>query len=284
MSVKTLIVYSTKSGINEEVAVEMANVLKTTNKNEEVTVADLRDGQPDIAPYQNIIVGAGVRGKAVYREAVDFLGKNFVDKNVALYFSCEDSENPKMEKTEENMKKALTKNIALKPVDVTAFGGCTLLDGRPVLDEKNLSKVRDWASELEKKFDAKMPPMMAAAAGVGMMDEKMKGSDLLGQVPSECVFRFFVAVGENTGVTAASTVEFEEKLQNIPIESVNFHFQRQDFQRWLKDSVGDKILAKKIDNINLWAHDEDLRKELSNVVQNRIDELMQSPVSSSPKS
>ena len=169
MTGRTLIVYSTKSGINEEAAVEMANVLKTTSSNKDVTVADLREGQPDIAPFQNIIVGGGVRERMVYREAMDFLARDFSGKNVAIYFSCEDSEIPKMETVEEDAKKVLMKNPSLKPVAVSGFGGCMFLDGRPALDEKSLARVRDWASELGRKFDAQMEamPQMAMAATTG---------------------------------------------------------------------------------------------------------------------
>ena len=58
MTGKTLIVFSTISGLNEEVAHVIADALKTTY-NMDVTVADLRKGPPDITPFQNIIVGGG---------------------------------------------------------------------------------------------------------------------------------------------------------------------------------------------------------------------------------
>jgi len=79
-----------------------------------------------------------------------------------------------------------------------------------------------------------------------------------------------------TGMTASSAVEFAEKLQIIPLESVMFHFQRQDFQKWLKNTVGDEELAKRIDQIKAWASDENLRKELFKTVHNRINELTKS--------
>jgi uncharacterized protein YegP (UPF0339 family)/menaquinone-dependent protoporphyrinogen IX oxidase len=150
---KTLIVYSTKTGINSEAAHAMADVLEKTY-NMDVTVADLRDGQPDIAPYKNIIVGGGVDNASVYDEAVDFLGKNFEDKNVALYFSCEDLETPKEQNTEENSRKLLAKNMSLKPIDVAAFGGCVFKQGKPTMDELNMYRAKEWATELGKKFVA----------------------------------------------------------------------------------------------------------------------------------
>jgi hypothetical protein len=106
--------------------------------------------------------------------------------------------------------------------------------------------------------------------------EKRKNLNLLNTVSFENGFHFFTELGKNTGITASSTVEFAEKLQIIPIQSVTFHFQRQDFQKWLKNTIGDEELARRIDQINAWVHEENLRKELSKTVQNRITELMKS--------
>ncbi len=259
MTGKTLIVFSTISGLNDEVAHVIADALKSTY-NMDTTVADLRQGPPDITPFQNIIVGGGDSGKNVYNEAVDFLEKNFEGKTVALYFCCEGGENPKAEITEANQKKLLAKNQSLKPIDVTAFGGCMIRQGRTFMDDLNMARVKEWAIELGNKFNTLSQPL-----------------NLLNPVPFEKAFQFFTELGKNTGITASSMIEFNEKLQTIPIESVTFHFQRQDFQRWFKNTIGDEEIAKKIDQINVWVHDdENLRKELSETVQNRIAELMKS--------
>jgi len=201
-------------------------------------------------------VGGGVKNTTIYGEAVDFLAKDFEDKNVALYFSCEDAENPKMQSTEDNTKKVLAKNLSLKPISASAFGGCVMIQGKAVFDELNADRVRDWAVELGKKFN---------------------GLNLLHVVPPENVFQFFTDFEKNTGITAGSTVEFAEKIQMVPVQSVAFHFQRQDFQRWFETTVGDKELAKRIDKVNIWVHDDEkLRRNLSETVQNRITELKQS--------
>ena len=263
---KILIVYSTKTGINEGAAHAIADVLKTTYSMD-VTVTDLRNGPPDIMPFQNIIVGGGVKSTNVYNEAVDFLEKDFGGRNVAVYFCCEDEEDPKAQSTEDNTKKALAKNKSLNPIDVAAFGGCMIRQGRPVMDELNMNRVREWAIELGKKFNAQTQSII----------EKRENLNLLSTVPLENGFQFFTGLGENTGITANSTVEFAEKLQIVPIQSITFHFQRQDFQRWFRNTIADEELAKRIDQINVWIHDdENLRKELSKTVQNRITELMKS--------
>ena len=79
--------------------------------------------------------------------------------------------------------------------------------------------------------------------------EKPKKLNLLNTVPFENGFHFYTELGKFTGITASSTVEFAEKLQTVPIQSVTFHFQRQDFQKWLKNTIGDEELAMRIDQI-----------------------------------
>ena len=103
--------------------------------------------------------------------------------------------------------------------------------------------------------------------------EKPKKPKLLNTVPYENGFHFYTGLGNYTGVTATSIVELAEKLQIIIVQSITFHFQRQDFQKWLKNTVGDEELAKKLDQIKPGLQDESLRKELFKTVQNRIAEL-----------
>ena len=103
--------------------------------------------------------------------------------------------------------------------------------------------------------------------------EKPKTLNLLKTVPFESGFHFYTELGKYNGITACSMVEFAEKLQTVPVQSVMFHFQRQDFQKWFKNTIGDEELAKRIDQIKASPQEEDLRKELSQTVQNRIAEL-----------
>ena len=103
--------------------------------------------------------------------------------------------------------------------------------------------------------------------------EKPKNLNLLNTLSFENSFHFFTELGKYTGITASSTVEFAEKLQIIPIQSVTFHFQRQDFQKWLKNTIGDEELAKRIDQIKAGSQDENLREELFKTVHTRIAEL-----------
>jgi hypothetical protein len=93
--------------------------------------------------------------------------------------------------------------------------------------------------------------------------------EFLKTVPFESGFRFYTAVGKYTGITATSLNEFAAKLQIVPIESVEFHFQRKDFQQWIRDTIKDTELAERMNRIKEGLSAEDLRKEILSTVKAR---------------
>lgn len=211
MTRKTLIVYSTKTGINSDAAHAIAEVLKTKYKMD-VTVADLKDGQPDIKPFQNVIVGGGVDSKNVYGEAVDFLEKNFEGRNVALYFGCEDYETPKEQSTEDNSRKVLAKNKSLLPISVAAFGGCMIKQGKPVMDELNMNRVRDWATELGKNFIALEPIPVVVEVIPVVEHEKTKGTEGVFEIISDSAekWRFHLKAANGEIIAVSQSYEAKE--------------------------------------------------------------------------
>lgn len=108
--------------------------------------------------------------------------------------------------------------------------------------------------------------------------QMVKSIQGLNSVQYEKGFHFYTEIGKYTGITAISLSEFSNHLDTITVESVKFHFQRKDYQKWLIDVIGDKELAKRIDMIEIspMFTDEDLRMALSKEVQKRITELSQS--------
>ncbi|HUK85853.1 MAG TPA: hypothetical protein VLU95_08315 [Candidatus Acidoferrum sp.] len=42
----------------------------------------------------------------------------------------------------------------------------------------------------------------------------------------------------------------------MDIQSIRFHFERGDFQKWLRTTIGDEELAWRIDNLDKTAPDE----------------------------
>jgi hypothetical protein len=97
--------------------------------------------------------------------------------------------------------------------------------------------------------------------------------EILRTVSYEKSFHFYTAHGNYIGETATSLDAFAKKIQLVPASSISFHLQRGDFQKWIKDTLGDNELAKRISLIELTLPAEDLRKELLAIVQTRIKAL-----------
>ena len=95
----------------------------------------------------------------------------------------------------------------------------------------------------------------------------------LGATPYMKGFHFYTAIGNYTEETATNLSELAKMLQTIAESSIAFHFQRQDFQKWIRATIGDHELAGRMDKIKVTPSIEDLRNRLIRTVQTRITEL-----------
>jgi hypothetical protein len=100
-----------------------------------------------------------------------------------------------------------------------------------------------------------------------------KAQKILSPVPYEQGFHFFAPDGHYSGETAMSLCSFLLDLQHVDMQSIRFHLDRRDFQKWLINTMGDGELARRIDNLDKTASDEPMRQQLSELVQKRISEL-----------
>ncbi len=82
-----------------------------------------------------------------------------------------------------------------------------------------------------------------------------------------------MADGHYSGETAMSLCSFLRDLGSIDEQSIKFHFDRGDYQKWLRTTVGDEELALTIDKLDKRIPEENLRKKLADIVQKRISEL-----------
>jgi len=80
-------------------------------------------------------------------------------------------------------------------------------------------------------------------------------------------FHFYTTLGNYTGITATNLSEFAAKLKTIPTESITFHFQRKDFQKWIKYTIKDAALAERIGRTKGEQSAEDLKKEILRTVE-----------------
>jgi len=99
---------------------------------------------------------------------------------------------------------------------------------------------------------------------------------LLRQLPAEKGFTFFQEFARPTKTTVHSLKEFQSSLKEVDPKSIQFHMERGDFARWIRQVIGDERLADEIANLsNKNLIGESLRKTILNTVKNRITELEQ---------
>ena len=102
---------------------------------------------------------------------------------------------------------------------------------------------------------------------------KLIAEKILAPVPYANGFHFFTSLGQYTGETAISLATFAKEIEVTPIESIDFHFKRADFQKWITETIGDTELAKSIGNIEKELNGEPLRKRILKTVNERVSEL-----------
>ncbi len=96
---------------------------------------------------------------------------------------------------------------------------------------------------------------------------------ILSPVPYVKGFHFFMPDGHYTGETALSLCTFLRDLEHLDVQSINFHFERGDFQKWIRTTIGDEELANRIDKLDKNLPEENLQQKLTDLVQKRISEL-----------
>jgi hypothetical protein len=97
---------------------------------------------------------------------------------------------------------------------------------------------------------------------------------LLQPVPAERGFTFFYEFARPTYLTVQSLEEFLKVLRTVDGKSLRFHTERGDFERWVKQVIGDNTLA---DSLNALTSEklstEKLRTRTTAAVERRINEL-----------
>lgn len=106
----------------------------------------------------------------------------------------------------------------------------------------------------------------------GGHDHKLRGKrgEKEGKLPQERAFYFFTSAGNYTGENAASLEEFVKVTGEVDIKSLEFHLYRNDFERWIAETLGNKELAEEIGDLrsqNLVGND--LRNKLSSILSKR---------------
>lgn len=92
--------------------------------------------------------------------------------------------------------------------------------------------------------------------------------------PLETAFYCFTNFGHYTGILATSVEGFIEALERSPIDSIEFHAKRRDYEKWIRDVLGLNELADGIEEIRrMGLTGEDLRGELIEVTRKWADAI-----------
>ena len=98
-------------------------------------------------------------------------------------------------------------------------------------------------------------------------------SGILRTLPPDQRFLFFEDVGKYTGKLAANLDDFYKIIKTVDMKSLTFHFRRGDYERWVRESIHDLQLARRLERIKKTNSGKELRKKILQPVRRRLDEL-----------
>ena len=97
---------------------------------------------------------------------------------------------------------------------------------------------------------------------------------ILRKLSRENAFYFFTSVGNYIGESAASLEEFVKKIGEVNAKSLEFHFYRGDFEKWVAEVLEDRDLAQEIESLkSLKPVGDALKGQLYLVVSKRFEKL-----------
>ena len=107
---------------------------------------------------------------------------------------------------------------------------------------------------------------------------------ILGSLPREKAFYFFTSIGNYTGLSASSLKEFNERLGEVNVRSLEFHLKRGDFEKWASEVLQDRELSSEIRRLSKYGFTgEPLRSQISLITSRRYKQLSAQSGHSQPK-
>lgn len=99
-------------------------------------------------------------------------------------------------------------------------------------------------------------------------------SRILRTLPREKMFYFFTSIGNYTGKSAASLKEFMDKINEVDVKSLEFHFYSGDFEKWIAEVLQDEELAEEVRKLRKFnPMGEVLRNQLYATVSKHLKQL-----------
>jgi len=100
-----------------------------------------------------------------------------------------------------------------------------------------------------------------------------KGKRILGEIeliPENRAFYFYINENIYTGRVAYNIKDFLEIIKTIDVNAIEFHVQRKDFEKWIREVFVDEEFAKEVAEIGmLRISGENLRERLYEVVDKK---------------
>ncbi|UCE15822.1 MAG: hypothetical protein JSV12_08170 [Candidatus Bathyarchaeota archaeon] len=112
--------------------------------------------------------------------------------------------------------------------------------------------------------------------------DKASASEILRTVSPDQSFLFFEDIGKYTGKLATNLDDFCETVKTIDKKSLTFHFRRGDYEKWIKESLHDAQLARRLKRIKKSSREKELRTKILRTVKRRLNELHKSYVRNHP--
>lgn len=82
-----------------------------------------------------------------------------------------------------------------------------------------------------------------------MVKKTIDYESILRRVDDNKAFYFYQDVNVYTGIKANSLEEFVVILPTLPVNVIDFHLKRGDFEKWISEVLGDYTLSKNISKI-----------------------------------
>ena len=105
-------------------------------------------------------------------------------------------------------------------------------------------------------------------AGFGITEKGLIALRALTPVPKEMAFHFYTEVGQPTGFSAQTLMDFYEIVKRVPAASLEFHLYREDFEKWVRAAFSETALAEEVASLKrAGLKGENLRQALLTAVQ-----------------
>ena len=147
---KTLIAYATRGGTTEDYAKAIGSVLTNEFKMQVDIVNLKKEKNPNLTPYRNVVVGAGIKMFQMHKEGAKFLeNTDFGERKVVIFIS---SLMPRDEVMKRYVDVLRQKNTLLKPLAVAVLGGRMKVFGRITEDKTDIEQSKRWAREIAEQL------------------------------------------------------------------------------------------------------------------------------------